>query len=286
MININLIKEFILSNFHKKPMILDNMETINKIADEKYSIARICDGEFFLMMEDQGFTFQSIDSSLTKRLFEVLNSDEEKMLVGIPRVFGKKDLDFRTKYSKEWWNTYLLNYRSKWYKNLDFNKVYGSGFFTRNYIAVEDKSKSEAYFKSVKRIWNGRDILLVEGRYSRLGVGNDLFDNAKSTKRILCPNENAFDKYEDILNKVKCQDKDSLILIALGPTATILSYDLYKLGFQAVDIGHIDIEYEWFLQGAQVKSNVKNKYNYEANGIIKDDDFKDEKYESQILSII
>ena len=83
MININLIKEFILSNFHKKPMILDNMETINKIADEKYSIARICDGEFFLMMEDQGFTFQSIDSSLTKRLFEVLNSDEEKMLVSI-----------------------------------------------------------------------------------------------------------------------------------------------------------------------------------------------------------
>ena len=88
------------------------------------------------------------------------------------------------------------------------------------------------------------------------------------------------------MNKVKCQDKDSLILIALGPTATILSYDLYKLGFQAVDIGHIDIEYEWFLQGAQVKSIVKNKYNYEANGIIKDDDFKDEKYESQILSII
>ena len=41
--------------------------------------------------------------------------------------------------------------------------------------------------------------------------------------------------------------KNKLILIALGPTATVLSYDLYKLGYHVIDIGHADIEYEWFL---------------------------------------
>ena len=31
--------------------------------------------------------------------------------------------------------------------------------------------------------------------------------------------------------------------------------DLYNLGYQAIDIGHIDIEYEWFLRNAT--KNIK-----------------------------
>lgn len=207
-------------------------------------------------------------------------------MIGIPRVFGKHDLDFRTSRSKQWWSTYLINYRRQWYKHLNFKNIYGSGFFTRNYIAVEDKSNSKEYFDNVKKIWNNREVILIEGKYSRLGVGNDLFDNVKSLKRILCPNENAFDKYCEILNEAKKQDKTKLILIALGPTATILAYDLHKLGYQTVDIGHIDIEYEWFLQGAKEKSKINNKYSYETNDLIKKDNFKDEKYENEILSVI
>lgn len=49
-------------------------------------------------------------------------------------------------------------------------------------------------------------------------------------------------------------------MLAIGPTATVLAYDLYKLGYQAIDIGHIDIEYEWFLMKAENKVVVKNKY--------------------------
>lgn len=286
MFNLSKVREFILLNFYKKPKILNNLETIEKIVNEGYSISRICDGEFFLMIKDQGFTFQSIDNSLSSRLFEVLHSREEKLLIGIPRVFGKHDLDFRTDRSKKWWTTYLLGYRKKWYDNLEFDKIYGSGFFTRNYIALEDKSNSKEYFNHVKKIWENREILMIEGKFSRLGVGNDLFDNAKSVQRILCPNENAFDRYYEILKKAKEQNKDKLVLIALGPTATILAYDLYKLGYQTVDIGHIDIEYEWFLQGVDEKSKITNKYSYETNDLIKEDNFKDEKYENQILCSI
>ena len=53
--------------------------------------------------------------------------------------------------------------------------------------------------------------------------------------------------------------KNKLILIALGPTATVLSYDLNKLGYQAIDIGHADIEYEWYLRKAKKKIPIKNK---------------------------
>ena len=55
-------------------------------------------------------------------------------------------------------------------------------------------------------------------------------------------------------------NKNKLILIALGPTATVLSYDLNKLGYQAIDIGHADIEYEWYLCKARGKISIKNKY--------------------------
>lgn len=34
-------------------------------------------------------------------------------------------------------------------------------------------------------------------------------------------------------------DKEYLILLALGPCATVLAYDLSNKGYQALDIGHL-----------------------------------------------
>ena len=102
-------------------------------------------------------------------------------------------------------------------------------------------------------------------------------------QRIICPNENAFEKYGQILGAVKKQDKGRLVLLALGPTATILAYDLAKEGFRAVDIGHIDIEYEWYLMGATEKVAVKNKYTNEAYGGNQQFGIEDKEYEKQIV---
>ena len=53
-------------------------------------------------------------------------------------------------------------------------------------------------------------------------------------------------------------DKKNLILISLGPTATVLAYDLSKLGYQAIDIGHTDLEYELLLRN-ETKWIFKNE---------------------------
>jgi glycosyltransferase family protein len=136
---------------------------------------------------------------------------------------------------------------------IDLNRKYYSSFITRFYIDFKDKSKVPAYIKKLKLIWDKKDILIIEGEKSRLGVGNDLFNNAKSIKRILCPAVNAF-------------NQSILILLAIGPTSTILAYDLYKLGYQAIDVGHIDIEYEWFLRKAKKRTQIYNKFVNEALG--------------------
>ena len=136
-------------------------------------------------------------------------------------------------------------------------------------------------------MWEEENILIVEGEYSRLGVGNDLFDNASSIERIICPSENAYEKYDKILYDTIKYGKNKLILLALGPTATVLAYDLYKAGFRAIDIGHVDIEYEWFLRKATEKIKIETKYVTEVKGGENDiQDINDEKYEKEIVSKI
>ena len=122
---------------------------------------------------------------------------------------------------------------------------------------------------------------------SRLGIGNDLFENTKSINRILGPKRDAFNVYDKLLEYVeKNISKDKLILLALGPTATVLAYDLYKLGYHAVDIGHIDIEYEWFLANAKDKIAIKNKYVGEAKDGMEVGDLDLEDYKRQIIAKI
>ncbi len=42
-------------------------------------------------------------------------------------------------------------------------------------------------------------------------------------------------------------------------TATILAYDLAKEGYQAIDIGHADVEYVWFKMGVDHKVPIAGK---------------------------
>ena len=109
-------------------------------------------------------------------------------------------------------------------------------------------------------------------------------------RRIICPNLNAFKVYNKILTEViSIQKKDliqekNLILVSLGPTATILAYDLHRLGYQAIDVGHMDIEYEWFLRNASTKIKIENKYVNEANeGRINISNITEQSYYNQII---
>ena len=93
-----------------------------------------------------------------------------------------------------------------------------------------------------------------------------MLNNTKSIKRIICPTINAFEVYDKIISSTLNFNKDILVLIALGPTATVLAYDLYKLNYQVVDIGHIDIEYEFFLRKVNEAIKIPSKYVFEAKG--------------------
>ena len=119
-----------------------------------------------------------------------------------------------------------------------------------------------------------------------MGIGNNLFSNVKSINRILAPSKNAFSVYDKIINSALYIDKNRLILLSLGPTATVLAYDLAKFGYQAIDIGHLDNEYEWYQAKADKRTSLPYKYVNEVNGGENVSEFESIEYQSQIIALI
>lgn len=280
------IKDRMIIMKYGTPNVLTAEQSVDKIIKNKASVARFGDGEFKLIYNVADLKFQKRNKLLSKRLKEVITSNINNLYIGIPKIFTSKDLIYRNNESRIFWKNHLLRYRAKWYKLLDFKYTYINASFTRNYIGIKNKNNIIEYFNKVKKIWGNRDIILIEGKFSRVGVGNDLLNNTRSISRIIAPAENAFDYYEQILNSILEYPKDFLILIALGPTATILAKDLHCIGYQTIDIGHIDIEYEWALKKAQTKIPISNKYTIEADSPILNDNFTDKEYEVQIKKVI
>ena len=259
--------------------------TLKKIVNNNSSISRIGDGEFSLIF-GKNIGFQKYNRTLAKRLIQVINSNEKNLLIGINVPYQNRVLKLYKTKTIKFYEKYFYKYKFKIAKILNKNKIYYSSFISRFYIFYKKKKGIEKYIKQLKKIWDKKEVLIIEGRQSRLGIGNDLFDNMKSIQRIICPKENSFNIYDKIKKEVLKVSKKRLILIALGPTATILSYDLYKLGYQAIDIGHVDIEYEWYLRKAKERIKIENKYvNEVSNGRKNISKIKDKNYYNQIISI-
>ncbi len=255
-------------------------ETIEHVIVSHCSISRFGDGEIKLSC-GRDLAFQPCSPLLKRRMREVLASNLPNHEVCVPEIFG--DLSMFTAEALSHWKLHLGQYRPQWYRLLDRHRRYYNAFISRCYMMWNDKSRVPRCFELMKRIWAGRDVLLIEGGKSRLGIGNDLFDDVRSMKRILAPNKDAFRLYDQILDKAtELAGRDTLILLALGPTASILAYDLARAGFQAIDIGHVDIEYEWWKMGATRKVPVKNKFVNEAGAGCGVGDEHDEKYLSEI----
>lgn len=62
-----------------------------------------------------------------------------------------------------------------------------------------------------------------------------------------------------------------------------MAYDLAKDGYQAIDIGHLDIEYEWCKLGVDKKVAIKGKYTNESNEKQELNTDNDKEYLSQIV---
>lgn len=274
-------------NSIKFPKVYTIDETIDIILKNRMSVSRFGDGEIDLMLKINHPKFQKEDNRLSEMLWKTFRKKDNNLLICIPSPLGDCDFSRFTNSAKKHWKRFIYKNFKKIYENYDIERIYGDSLVTRNYIDLKDKSSSEAYFKKIKKIWDNRNVMIVEGLFTRFGVGNDLLSNTKKVNRILCPEKDAFDKYDEILRKCKENviGKDTLFLVALGPTATVLTSDLSEYGYQAIDVGHLDIEYEWFLKHTEKKCEISNKYVNEVNNTMGEDSdtLNDCEYEQSII---
>ena len=258
-------------------------ETLDYIIEHNSSLVRFGDGEIN-MLAGHSIPYQDYDEELVSIMRDIISQESrEELVVCLPDAFIDR---FRfTSWAIPFWKDHMDHYMD-FYRELCSDSWYGSTFVSRPYIDFEDKSQAKSQFQKLKSIWKNRDLLIVEGATSRSGVGNDLFDEANSIKRIICPSHSAFSRVHEIEEEIEKYAAGRLILCMLGPTAKVLAYHLSQKGYQVLDIGHIDSEYEWMKMGAKTKVKFSHKHTAEYNFDQDIEFIEDETYNSQIVAKI
>lgn len=269
---------------YKFPVVYTGEVAVYRIVNEKCSMIRFGDGEFEIMAGRERAPFQKCDGSLQERLKEIIQTKNEKILIGIADNYG--DIGCYSDEVADGIREYMTDEtRAFHWLMLDPDRIYYNAYLFKCYFPYRDKTGTQERVNLVKKIWNKRDIVIVEGSKTRTGQGNDLLDNARSIQRILCPTKNAYSCYQEILNTAKGVSTECLVLCALGPAGKVLAYDLIQCGYQVVDIGQIDMDYEWYRAGKGKKVPVPTKYVSQLS-VMEIQDVDDEVYEKQIIARI
>lgn len=242
-------------------------ESISLLSKNNFSMARYGDGELNIMMGGD-IHFQPFNDDLSKRLKEILISydDQSVLKIGVPLAINTT-VGYN-KNAKDFWDMNLSSGRMHWFRFCGLRKKFLNASLTRCFMDYEQKDKSLIWFQQIKELWCDSKILVIEGEIAKIGVGNNLFDNVFSIDRLITKSSDAWSVYSRILVKtLEIAKNYDLILVSLGPTATVLAADISKHGHRILDIGHISLEYNEYLN-ENVKEDDKNRDNRYNNQII------------------
>lgn len=214
------------------PNVFSDEKTIQLIKEKNRSFCRFGDGEFKLIIGEVHKSFQDVDPELNRRMLEVLNSNENNILIGINSLESFDQIG-------RVWRKFIIRIGDKVLQLLDTSRNYPSSLVFRQ-LPTNNKEAFIQKVKLIKSIWEKRDILLVVGKNSRFLYEDEIFNNAASVSYVYGPAKNAFNEYDKLMSEIRKYDKDKyLVLPVLGPTATIMAYDLAKEGYQAIDFGQM-----------------------------------------------
>ncbi|MCD7726130.1 MAG: GT-D fold domain-containing protein [Clostridiales bacterium] len=225
-------------------------ETIWELVNTEKSMVRFGDGEI-VMIRGVDLMLQKASPEIGAGLARILGYEYDGLMVTIPGVFDT--LSDHRKASRQFWKDHLLFSRKTYEKYCNPNRIYGTTFVSRCYYYPKDRSKCAEWFAKIKKIWENKDIVIVEGTKTHNGVGNDLFDTAGSIERIICPPKDAYAALPEIMEACGQYGRDRLFLLSIGVAAKFLALELFQKGYRVLDIGNMDLEYEWYVRQAPDK---------------------------------
>lgn len=236
-------------------------ETIDELLKTDKSMVRFGDGEI-VMIKGGDLMLQKASPEITRGLAEILAYPYDDLMVTIPGIFDT--LSDHHKASRQFWKDHLLFCRKTYETYCNPNRVYYTTFVSRCYYYAKDRSHCEGWFAKIRKIWENKNIVVVEGTRTHNGVGNDLLATAASIERIICPPRDAYAAIPRILEACEAYDKDRLFLLSVGVAAKFLALALFQKGYRVLDIGHMDMEYEWYVRQTPDKCKIEK---HEVEGV-------------------
>lgn len=198
------------------PIVLDEFTTLERCLGG-HSLTRVGEGELRLAAGNS-IKCQAYDARLAHEM-QALMLKPCPALVCLPRIWEGMP-------AERFWRQFEEPRYSRFYGF----KTYGSAFISRpDMVHAID---TPAYWERASSLWRGRDVVLV-------ARGNKVIslDSATSVVAIKCPPTDAYSEIARIEEEIG--QPNVPILLAAGPTATVLAARLARKGLFAIDIGHL-----------------------------------------------
>lgn len=249
-------KTFIISHNKnidiKNLIILDSyISSLDYLILSKCSLSRFGDGEIRIMYGDN-HQFNKKNLKLQKLLFDTLKNPDEKLLLALPSTL------FNIIYPNNYWNNEAPKLKQTIIDYIDFNKVYLNANMTL-YFSNQKNDFGDKYFNKFRSIWEKKDIILVTNIKLFKTNKYNIFDNTNNIFYIDAPASNAIDVYDELMTNITKHSNEKLIILILGMTATVMANHLSKLGYRALDLGHLAKSYSIYKEGINVpKDFFKN----------------------------
>ena len=250
---------------------IQNNITLKESICKKKSIIRFGDGEFDLI-NNKSIGYQNASMNLSVELKKALSLKNENACICIPSSLNpntkitNRSLNFWLKYS-------LLNYT---FLNENFkNDLFYDSLFTRCHSSYRSQSETIDIFTFMRLHFSNKNILVVEGTKTNFGIGNDFLSLSKSVTRIkgsVKDSYNDADIIEKLIHKHLQNSNVDIIVLAIGPLSKVLIHRFSEslIEYQFLDLGHMDIEYEWFLRNVDKNKKIPIDSKW-VNEVSKDD---------------
>lgn len=223
-----------------KPLIENIENTIQRIS-KGFSLSRFGDGELEIMLGNS-IACQKFHKQLAEELKQCIKADNKKVCIGLNYCYWNSLEGFRD-YTKMYVRTTVAKRRKQYEEFLNPQNKYYAAECTLAYANRDEAFDFKNHYKKFKEIFSGRNIVVISGLDFR---NNDLLKDAKSVTWVKAPGKNAFSKYDELMKKAQEFSPDRLVLICLGPTATVMAYNLALRDYQTLDVGHLFEDYDWY----------------------------------------
>lgn len=235
--------------------VLDSNETVKMLANYPKSFSRFGDGEIKIMQgKDQ--PFQKYDPVLAEKMFDILKNKRDDMYVGLNKAYFQSPSDFAER-NRKFYRVYGTEYRRFFSDHCDSTNIYLDASCFGAYFRFDDTFDYEGHYDRIKELFRDKKIAIICGEGVIEKLDYDIFERASQKKIVHGPRINAFSEYDALLKKIESEvDKDYLICMILGMTATVLAADLTDMGYIAWDVGHVAKDYDAYKK--QTEKSQKN----------------------------